>query len=200
MAPELEAQVRELIDRKDIYHVLTTYCRALDRCDVDLMKSVYWEDGYDDHGIFSGNAQEFAEFIIKEIQKLFEVTMHAIMNVHMEVDGDVACTEAYLFAYHRVRGDQDQVEKLFGSRYMSGFDWKKVAGVPHVFLYGGRYIDRFERRDGIWKIKRRQVCMDWNHNEISTAIWDQGIFAELTMRGIHGHEDPVFLNRTDEVL
>ena len=39
-------------------------------------------------------AQAFAEFIIREIQEWFEVTMHAIMNVHMELDGDKAYTEA----------------------------------------------------------------------------------------------------------
>ena len=30
----------------------------------------------------------------------------------------------------------------------------------HVFLYGGRYIDRLEKRDGEWRIALRQVCMD----------------------------------------
>ena len=48
----MTAELQELVDRQKIYHVLTSYCRALDRCDVELMKSVYWEDGYDDHGVF----------------------------------------------------------------------------------------------------------------------------------------------------
>ena len=74
----MTAELQELVDRQKIYHVLTSYCRALDRCDVELMKSVYWEDGYDDHGVFAGNAQEFAEFIIRGIQEWFEVTQHAI--------------------------------------------------------------------------------------------------------------------------
>jgi hypothetical protein len=39
----LPTELQELLDRQKIYHVLTSYCRALDRCDVDLMKSVYWE-------------------------------------------------------------------------------------------------------------------------------------------------------------
>ena len=55
--------IQELIDRTRIYDVLTRYCRALDRCDVDLMRSVYWDDARDDHGVFNGGAQEFAEFI-----------------------------------------------------------------------------------------------------------------------------------------
>ena len=195
MADYDEAELQELIDRKRVYDVLTRYCRALDRCDVDLMRSVYWDDARDDHGVFNGGAQEFAEFIIREIQEWFEVTMHAIMNVHMEVTENVACTESYLFAYHRIRGDKQKVDDIFGSTYLSGFDWSKVEGIPHVFWYGGRYVDRLEKRGKEWKIAHRQVVMDWNHNEIASEIFDEGMFKTLKLRGTRGHEDPVFNNR-----
>jgi len=109
----LPPEIQEVVDRQKIYDVLTRYCRALDRCDVELMKSVYWEDGFDDHGVFAGNAQAFAEFIVREIQTWFEVTMHAIANVHMELDRDRAYTEAYLIAYHRVKGDRRKIEDVF---------------------------------------------------------------------------------------
>ncbi len=190
-----DAQIDELIARQKVYDVLTRYCRALDRCDVGLMRSVYWDDGTDDHGVFSGNAAEFAEFIIREIQNWFEVTMHAIMNVHMEIEGDVACTESYLFAYHKVHGDRAKVEEIFGSRYFSQFDWSGVEGVPHHFYYGGRYIDRLERRDGEWRIAKRTVVMDWNDNHVSGEILDQGMFATLHPRGERGSGDAVFANR-----
>jgi ketosteroid isomerase-like protein len=187
-----DAELQEVVDRSRIYDVLTRYCRALDRCDVNLMRSVYWDDARDDHGVFNGGAQEFAEFIIREIQTWFEVTMHAIMNVHMEIKGDVAFTESYLFAYHRVRGDKRKVEEIFGSTYLAQFDWSRVEGSPHVFYYGGRYVDRLEKRGREWKIAHRQVVMDWNHNEISSAIWDEGMFKTLTLRGVRGPLDPRF--------
>lgn len=190
-----DAEIDELIARARVYEVLTRYCRALDRADVALMQSVYWPDGFDDHGVFSGNAAEFADFIIREIQAWFEVTMHAIMNVHMEIAGDVACTESYLFAYHKVRGDRAKIEEIFGSRYMAQFDWSKVEGVPHHFYYGGRYIDRLERRGGEWRIAKRTVVMDWNDNCLSGEILDQGMMATLRPRGERSHADPVFLNR-----
>lgn len=189
-----ETELQELIDRKRVYDVLTRYCRALDRCDVDLMRSVYWDDARDDHGVFNGGAQEFAEFIIREIQRWFEVTMHAIMNVHMELTADVACTESYLFAYHRVRGERDKVEDIFGSTYLSQFDWSQVEGVPHVFFYGGRYVDRLEKRGKEWKIAHRQVVMDWNYNVKGSEILDEGMFKTLTLRGSRDHSDPVFGN------
>ena len=189
------ADLDELVSRSKVYDVLTRYCRALDRCDVELMRSVYWEDGHDDHGVFSGNAAEFADFIIREIQAWFEVTMHAIMNVHMEISGDVACTESYLFAYHKIRPDRAKVEEIFGSRYASQFDWAKNGEVPHHFYYGGRYVDRLERRAGEWRIARRTVVMDWNENGPSGEILDQGMFATLHPRGTRDRSDPVYLNR-----
>lgn len=190
-----QEELAELVARQKVYDVLTRYCRALDRCDIDLMRSVYWDDGVDDHGVFSGNAAEFSEFIIREIQNWFDVTMHAIMNVHMEISGDVACTESYLFAYHKVRGDKAKVEEIFGSRYMQQFNWDDTSSVPHHFYYGGRYVDRLERRKGEWRIAKRTVVMDWNDNHISGEILDQGMFATLHPRGERGHGDPVFSNR-----
>ncbi len=188
-----EAEIRELIARQKCYDVLTRYCRALDRCDVELMKSVYHEDGFDDHGIFQGNAQEFAEYIIREIQEWFEVTTHAICNVHMEIDGDVACTESYLLAYHIVR--PDRMDDIFGSTYMQQFNIAPEQRGRHLYIFGGRYVDRLERRGGEWRIARRQVVMDWNENVPSTLILDEGINASLTLRGSRSRQDPVFLNR-----
>ncbi|MCG8443112.1 MAG: nuclear transport factor 2 family protein, partial [Caulobacterales bacterium] len=82
----------------------------------------------------------------------------------------------------------------FGPAYLSQFDWSKVEGAPHVFWYGGRYVDRLEKRGKEWKIAHRQVVMDWNQNEISTAIWDEGMFKTLTLRGARGPADIVFGN------
>jgi hypothetical protein len=89
-----DADLEELVARSKIYDVLTRYCRALDRCDVELMKTVYWPDGVDEHGVFSGNAEEFAGFIIRAVERWFEVDTHMIGNVHYEIEGDVAFTES----------------------------------------------------------------------------------------------------------
>lgn len=188
-----DTELQDLLDRRDIYEVLTRYSRALDRCDVELMKSVYWPDGTDSHGVFDGNAADFAEFIVREIQNWFEVTMHGLMNVHMEIDGDRAATETYLFAYHKVRADK--AADIFGARYMQMFDRKGLDPEHHHFYFGGRYLDRFERRNGEWRIFHRQVVMDWNDNRPSGEILDQGMFATLRPLGARGRDDLVFSNR-----
>ncbi len=190
---DIQREVEDLVARRDCYAVLTRYCRALDRCDAPLMASVYWPDGIDNHGVFNGNAAEFADYIVREIQTWFEVTMHAIMNVHMEVDGDVCVSEAYLFAYHKVRAEK--TGEIFGSRYMEMFDRKGLDPDHHHFYFGGRYLDRLERRDGEWRIAKRQVVMDWNDNRPSGEIRDQGMFATLRPLGERGPGDLVFSNR-----
>jgi hypothetical protein len=191
MSQALPPELQEVVDRQKIYDVLTRYCRALDRCDVELMKSVYWEDGFDDHGVFAGNAQAFAEFIIREIQEWFEVTMHAIMNVHMEFDGDKAYTEAYLFAYHRVKADRRKIEDVFGATYLRQFVGEGEPA-PQDFFFGGRYVDRLEKRNGIWRIAKRTVVMDWNRSEPTRSLWDEGMFSVLKTHGTRDRTDPVY--------
>ena len=188
-----DAEAEDLVARRDIYAVLTRHSRSLDRCDLDLMRSVYWPDGTDSHGAFDGNAADFAEFIIREIQEWFEVTMHGLMNVHMEIAGDRAATETYLFAYHKVRANK--ADDIFGSRYMQAYGGKGLDPEHHSFYFGGRYLDQFERRDGEWRILPRKVVMDWNDNHPSNEILDEGMFATLRPLGERGAGDPVWANR-----
>lgn len=137
MNPDLSQGVRAELDVRE---VLARYCRAIDRCDLDLLKSVYWPEATDDHIIFDGNAIEFAAFVIPMLKEHTECTMHMIGNVWMQLDGDVACTETYVSAYHRLRGGAGEV------------------------TVGGRYLDRIERRNGEWRIAERKFVLDWEQN------------------------------------
>lgn len=195
MSTVTDGEIRELLDRQKCYDVLTRYCRALDRADVELMKTVYWDDAVDDHGVFDGNAQDFAEFIISEIQNWFEVTMHAICNVHMEYYGDAMCTESYLLAYHKVNNSTEKINAIQGPTYLSLLNASAIKGSHQVFLFGGRYIDRLEKRGGEWRIASRQVCMDWNENWPGNGIFDEGMFSQLQRLGCRGPDDPVYQNK-----
>ncbi len=188
MDPKLQA----LLDKQAIHEVLTGYCRALDRCDVDLMKSVYWEDAHDAHGIFDGNAHEFAEFIVRGIQEWFEVATHAISNVHIELAGTTAWSEAYLFSYCRVAGVREKVEAVFGADYAARQTYGENAPPWHDFVMGGRYIDKLEKRGEEWRIMRRTVVMDWNQNFPSTSIWQGGIYGQLQLLGQRDRTDAVY--------
>ena len=45
-------KIQELIDKESIRELVNLYCRAADRHDHVLMRSLYHEDATDDHGSF----------------------------------------------------------------------------------------------------------------------------------------------------
>ena len=51
-----DAGLQILLDKRAIEEKLHLYCRVIDRLDVDLLRSIYWPEGTDDHGSFVGNA------------------------------------------------------------------------------------------------------------------------------------------------
>jgi hypothetical protein len=145
MADEaLMARLREVADKGAIRDVLMRFCRGVDRLDEELLRSCYHLDSYDDHGPFKGNGHDFAAYIVKSISQRAHHTTHSVANVLIEIDSadqDVARSESYVLAYLR-RIDDD------------GREW--------VDFFSGRYVDRFERRDGVWRIASRIVVHDWS--------------------------------------
>jgi 3-phenylpropionate/cinnamic acid dioxygenase small subunit len=135
------AALRVLLDKQAIHEVLMRYCRGIDRCDEELLRSVYHHDATDNHGQFNGKAADFVPWAIKSLRR-DERTTHFLCNELIEVEGDSAHCESYLFAVHR-RKTKDRTATT-------------------DLTFGGRYVDRFERREGHWKIAHRQVVFEWS--------------------------------------
>lgn len=129
--------VRELQDRQEILDCLMRYARGVDRLDRALILSAYHEDAIDDHGMFVGGPTEFADWVIAMHSTTHLSHLHSLFNHYCELDGDVAHTETY---------------------YM--FCGMNRQGMP-LSMSGGRYIDRFERREGQWGIAARVCVRDW---------------------------------------
>jgi len=110
------------------------YSRGVDRLDGDEMKSAYWPDGTDDHGVFVGNAHEFCDRVVSTHDR-WAFTMHSIYNhtVELDDDGDHARGEAY------------------------NISWL-MAPDGALNMWFGRYLDRYERRGDEWRILDR-VCV-----------------------------------------
>jgi hypothetical protein len=140
-----QGTVRDLLDRAAIREVLVRYCRAVDRCDEELLRSCYHRDALDRHGRFAGSAGDFAAWVT-EVQRTSSImTQHAVSNVVIELAGALAWVESAFAATHvRPPGD--------------GF------GEPFIDTFWGRYVDRFERRDGRWAITSREVVHDWSES------------------------------------
>jgi len=134
MNTELERVVRELKDRNDIWDCLMRYSLGVDRLDRAALESVYHPDAHDDHGWIAGTAAAFIDWVLAYHGKAQHRTQHVINNFRCDLAGDVAHVETY-WTYFAVN-----IEK------------------PHHVIYAGRYIDRFERRNGEWRIADR-ICV-----------------------------------------
>ena len=65
-----EESMKLLMDKQAIGEVLARYCHGVDRCDLETLKSAYWEDAIDDHGSFNGLAMEFCEHLIPALKSM----------------------------------------------------------------------------------------------------------------------------------
>ena len=92
---ELEAAVVRLQDRQSISDCLSRYSRAVDRLDRELLLSVYHEDAIDDHGVFVGGPEAFADWVIAMHTATHLSHQHCIFNSTVDLDGDVAHVESY---------------------------------------------------------------------------------------------------------
>lgn len=132
--PELVAFVREQKDRADILACLHRYTRGVDRHDRELMLSAYWPDAFDEHGVAEGIAADFVDWAIGWHHEFQTKHQHIIANHTAELDGDTAHAETYYIFWGENR-----------------------AGPPTLAF--GRYVDRFEKRQGEWRIAHR-VCVN----------------------------------------
>jgi len=131
-------RLEQFMARAEIHDVLYRYCHACDRRDWAMMKSVYHPGAIDNHNTFDGPADEFVDYLAVRFDQAFGLTQHHITNINIEFHGDTAYVESYFIAFHRHKDDPN-----------------------HDSQTGGRYVDRFETRDGKWLIAFRQVAVDW---------------------------------------
>src|SRR5215207_1086948 len=100
----MDTATRTVIDQQHIRDVIYRYCRGIDRCDYELVRSCYHPDAIDDHGDYVGDIEGFLDHVRQGLPR-FERTMHFIGNVLVEVDarGQRARAESYIVAYHHLR-------------------------------------------------------------------------------------------------
>jgi hypothetical protein len=156
----------ELVDREAIRDCMLRYSRAIDRAELDMLRTVYWPDAIDDHSGFKGNVEEFIVWSSQGL-KNFDNCMHKLGNIYIQIDGASAAVESY---------------------YWSVLVMK--TGSVRELLVCGRYLDRFERRNDEWRIAKRMVVHDWYRNYADTEDWSVGMFGDPTLeRGVIGPMD-----------
>jgi hypothetical protein len=129
---DVAEKLQKLLDRQAISDCLQRHARGQDRHDLELMASCYHPDAIDDHGSWVGPGKSFGEYANNEAHLGFVRHQHHLTTQSVEIEGDSAHAETYYVAILRAES---------GS----------------VLLATGRYIDRFERRNGDWRISTRVV-------------------------------------------
>ena len=102
--------------------------RGLDRLDKNIFRSVFHDDAYCDYGFIKTDPDTFATFCMDALKDHI-ANHHMIGNSLIEFDDDdenTAYGEIYFNAYHKT------IEN----------------GVKTDVIIAGRYLDRYERRDG----------------------------------------------------
>lgn len=130
----------EIQDKHEIAALLSQYARGVDRKDERLIRDVYHDDAIDNHGSFNGSASEFVTQLMPRL-RVMEVCFHGLCHPWIEVKGDIAVAETYFVGFIRmpVPGPDGPMMNM------------------HQF---GRYLDRLERRHGLWKIAHRQLVVE----------------------------------------
>lgn len=171
----MDDAVGRVVAKDQIRDVLMRYSRGVDRLDVETLKTCFHPDSTDDHGHFKGNGHDFAEFIVGSLRERAHHTTHAVANTNIEItdlDAGHARAESYGLAFLRRTGED-------------GEEWLDV--------FFGRYIDRFERRDGEWRIADRVVVHDWSLSGALGAGSGFPLPMEGFAQGRRDRDDPAYL-------
>jgi len=148
----INEELRAFLQREKIRKCLARLARGEDRRDAALIRSAYWPDSRSDYGVFSGNFDEYLAWVVPGADAI-PCTQHVLGQSYIELDGDTARVETQVVSYHRVD-----------------------MGAEHRdTCIGGRYLDRFEHRDGEWRIAERTMLYDWFQDWGKSADWSQGV-------------------------
>jgi hypothetical protein len=137
----------QLSDIQCIRDAAHRYCRGVDRLDLELMKSAYWPEATDDHGVFQGNAWEFCNMCM-EAHLPWRSTSHCLLNHAIELDADG--------------------RHAWGEIYNVTYLFQKDADVLDTWV--GRYLDAYEKRDAEWRIIERVCVHEGSHTGPITAM------------------------------
>lgn len=143
MDEDTRRALRDLAVKERLHELEMAYCRGIDRRDPDLIRSIFFADALEDHGAaWQGTGGDWVDYIFADYLLQFEVTAHYVLNEWYRVDGDRAEGEVHRISYHR-RPDGTEVTA------------------------GSRTFNRYECRDGDWRISYRGVTRDWMRESVA---------------------------------
>jgi SnoaL-like domain len=130
-----QARIDAMLDKQDIYECLVRMSRGTDRADREMFLSGFHLDSVVTAGPFVGCPADLYDWAAKFQTELYTATFHKLHQMHCDIEGDDAHAETYYF-FVGCMGENN-------------------------LLAGGRYVDRFEKRDGRWGMVMRNNYVEW---------------------------------------
>ena len=166
-----QAKLTELMDREAIRDCLYRYCRGIDRADETALRSAYWPDAFDRHGVYSGSVEGFIQFAV-EVFKTKPRNIHQISNILIEFrSSEDARVESYFNALQRGAAKD---------------------GVVRQVLLAGRYCDAFQKRGEEWRVAHRTVVYDWVEEQTPPEGSDEARFGPRKPAGAPFPDDAAY--------
>jgi hypothetical protein len=136
----MDRRLTELLDKQAITEGLYRYCRSMDRMDKDLFRRTFHPDMTAQYlpGQMIRSAEEFMDWMWG-YHRGYHNHSHQVSNILIEVSGDEAGSESYVHARLTRRLPDGRFE---------------------LTTVMGRYVDRWQKRNGEWKIANRRYLHD----------------------------------------
>ena len=142
MGLDRDHELDNLLAERTITRVVHQYAHAADRGDVAMMEACFWPDATLDLGMFTGGIDAFMQGFRAGAMDNSRISRHVLGQIL--IDANLVHHEARVETY------------CSGGSRMRDAAGVLVDRIAHV-----RYVDRFEERDGEWRIHRRVVAFDW---------------------------------------
>lgn len=137
----VEEKLQELLDRQAIGDLIARYSRTLDWLDDEGQAGCYWPDAAIDYGFFKGTAAEFVP-VVMQVERSTGRRWHMLAPLAVKLtSATTAEGECYGVALGFRR--EGEAEPYTGK------------------MYGGRYLDTYEKRGDEWRIASRRYILDW---------------------------------------
>jgi hypothetical protein len=148
---DIPTDLQRLADRQAIQDCVHRYARGIDRRNWEFLASAFHPGAMLHQGDFKGTIEEMLANVAAR-HAAIEQSAHLLTNILIEFDNDNgAVVETYYLAYLRNAHLPAMVRTALlgdGAPEAGKIDMRSL----------GRYIDRFECRDGHWRIAKR-VCI-----------------------------------------
>lgn len=135
----MDARLEALLDKQAIEEVAMRYSRTLDWLDGDGQAGCFWPDAEVDYGFYEGDGAGWVP-VVMEVEMAAERRWHLCGGLLVKLNGNKASSECYGFTVScSVDESGDKADSLFG----------------------GRYLDEWEKRGDEWRILRRRYILDF---------------------------------------